>query len=80
MTFSVQDEAERHLAIIDDFCDDGMGLSVERCFAPGTGVEIVLEEEEQETYFIGEVKWCEPDIWLEGTFHLGVATRIKLVT
>lgn len=80
MTFFIQDEEHRHLGIVDDICDEGMGISVESYFAPGTMLEITLVEDEQESYFIGEVKWCQPDEWLEGSYHLGIVTRIKMVT
>lgn len=80
VTFFVQGEEQRHLGIVNDICPDGMGISVEVRFSPGILLEIILEEEEQETYLLGEVKWCEPDAWLDDSYHLGVATRIKLET
>ena len=80
LTFFVQGEPQRYLGIVDDVCDEGMGISVEGSFSVGTMLELILEEDEQETYFIGEIKWCEPDEWLPGSYHLGVVTRIKLVT
>lgn len=80
LTFFVPGDGERHLGIIDDICDDGLGIAVEGCFTPGTMLEIVIEEDEQETYLVGEVRWCEPDEWLEGSYHLGVATRARMVT
>ncbi|MDH4320773.1 MAG: PilZ domain-containing protein [Desulfobulbaceae bacterium] len=80
LTFFVQGKEERHIGIIDDVCDEGLGIAVEGCLAPGTMLEIIIEEDEQETYLVGEVKWCEPDEWLEGSFHMGVATRAKMVT
>ena len=80
VTFFVQGEMLRHIALVNDISDGGIGVSVDRFFAPGTMLEITLEEDEQETYFIGEVRWCRPDEWLEGTYHMGVVTQIKLVT
>jgi len=80
VSFFIQGESERLFGIVDDVRGEEMGLTVEGYFAPGVMLEVTLEEDEQETYFIGEVKWCEPDEWLEGTYHMGVVTRIKMVT
>lgn len=80
VTFFVQGREVRHLGIVDEISDQGMGISVEVRIEPGTILEIVLEEDESETYLLGEVIRCETDPWLEGTFHLEVDTRIKIVT
>ena len=80
LTFFVQGETHRYLGIVNDISDDGMGVTVGKSFEPGTVLEFVLEEDEQESYFIGEVMWCKPDQWLEDTYHMGVATRAKVVT
>jgi len=78
VSFFIQGKEERLVGIVDDICDDGMGITVDGCLAIGTVLEIILDDEEVETYLIGEVKWCDPDEWLEGTFHMGVAIHGKL--
>lgn len=80
VTFNVQGETQRYFGILNDVSENGMGISLEHYFEAGTILEIILEEDEQETYFIGEVKWCGPDEWLEGSYHLGVFVNVKLVT
>jgi len=80
VAFFVQGETLRHFGLINDISEGGIGISVENNFAPGTILEITIEEDEQETYLIGEVRWCKADEWLEGSYHLGIATQIKLVT
>ena len=80
VAFSIQGEAVQHNGLVNDISDGGIGLTADICVVPGTILEITIEEDEQETYLIGEVRWCAPDEWLEGTYHMGVATQIKLVT
>lgn len=80
VTFFVQGQDLRHLGIVDEISERGMGISVEVWIEPGTILEIVLEAEESETYLLGEVMWCESDPWLQGTFHMGIDTRFQVVT
>lgn len=75
--FSSQGERERHLGAVIDISEKGIGISASTRFPRGTILEVELEDERQNSYLIGEVRWCAADRQFQDTYNIGVLTHIR---
>ena len=75
--FSSQGERERHLGAVVDISENGIGISASTHFPPGTILEVELEDERQDAYLIGEVRWCAADKLFANTYTLGILTHVR---
>lgn len=70
LTFALRGRRDRYVGVINDISKNGIGISTNAGFTPGTLLELFLEE--SNTYMVGEVRWCAPDDFLTQTYHIGV--------
>lgn len=67
-------------AILNDYCENGVGISSPVEFPEGTVLDLTINNSDEKElnglkYIIGKVCWCKRDSIIRNTYNLGIETH-----
>ena len=79
ITFSLVDDSQKVLGLINDVSTSGIGISSPNRFLAGTMLDVTINDSPENVllkanHVVGKVCWCAPDTTTGDTFNIGIET------